>query len=95
MKQTLLDYGISITNSPIMCDKISAINLSKNLIHHSRTKQINIRHYFLHDHALKGDISLNFYQLIIKLQIVLQNLLKKIFFLRFRRDSGICNISNI
>ena len=46
MKQTLLDYGISITNSPIMCDNTSTFNLSKNTILHSRTKHIDIRHHF-------------------------------------------------
>ena len=44
MKQTLLDYGISFTNSSIMCDNTSAINLLKNPIQHSRTKHIDIRH---------------------------------------------------
>ena len=43
-----------------MCDNTSASNLSKNLIHHSRTKHIDIRHHFLRDHTLKGDISLSF-----------------------------------
>ena len=57
MKQTLFDYDMSITNSPIMCDNTSTINLSKNPVHHSRTKHIDIRHHFLRDHALKGDIN--------------------------------------
>ena len=43
-----------------MCDNTSAINLSKNPIQHSRTKYIDIRHHFLHDHVIKGDISLSF-----------------------------------
>ena len=43
-----------------MCDNTSAINLSKNPLHHSRTKHIYIRHHLLRDHAIKGDISLSF-----------------------------------
>ena len=78
MKHTLIDYGISITNSPIICDNTSAINLSKNPIQHSRTKHIDIRHHFLCDHPLKGDISLSLIPNIIKLKISLQNLLKRI-----------------
>ena len=46
--------------SKIFCDNTSAINLSKNSVHHSRTKHMDIRHHFLHDHVLKGDILLEF-----------------------------------
>ena len=31
------------------CDNLSAINISKNLIQHSRTKHIDIRHHFIKD----------------------------------------------
>ena len=37
--------------SEIRCDNTSAINISKNPVHHSRTKHIDIRHHFLCDHA--------------------------------------------
>ena len=40
MKQTLRDYDINLDQIPILCDNTSAINLSKNLIKHSRTKHI-------------------------------------------------------
>ena len=55
-----MDYGIKLDHIPIKCDNTSAINLSKNLIQHSRTKHIDIRHYFLRDHVQNGDISLEF-----------------------------------
>ena len=45
MKQTLRGYDIYLDK--IMCDNISAINLSKNHIQHSRTKHIEIKHHFL------------------------------------------------
>ena len=32
----------------------------KNLVNHSRTKHIKIKHHFLRDHAQKGDITLEF-----------------------------------
>ena len=60
MKQTLRDYDINLEHIPIKCDNSSAINLSKNLIQHSRTKHIKIRHHFLRDHVQKGDIALEF-----------------------------------
>jgi len=33
----------------LYCDNLSAINISKNLIQHSRTKHIDIRHHFIKD----------------------------------------------
>ena len=55
-----MDFGIHIDHISIKCDNTSAINLSKNLIQHSRTKHIDIRHHFLRDHIQNGDISLEF-----------------------------------
>ena len=60
MKQILRDYNINFDQIPILCDNTSAINFSKNLIQHFRTKHIGIRHHFLRDHIKKGDIVINF-----------------------------------
>ena len=60
MKQTLSDFDLSFEHVPIKCDNTSAISISKNLMQHSRTKHIEIRHHFLRDHAQKGDITLEF-----------------------------------
>ena len=59
MKQTLSDFELSFEHVPIKCDYTSAINVSKNLVQHSRTKHIKIRHHFLRDYAQKGDITLD------------------------------------
>lgn len=40
----------------IRCDNTSAINISKNPVHHSRTKHIDVRHHFLRDHVEKKNI---------------------------------------
>ncbi|GJR87547.1 hypothetical protein Tco_0211558 [Tanacetum coccineum] len=58
MKQAFVDYGIRLDDIPIMCDNKGAIDLSKNPIQHSRTKHIEIRHHFLRDNVLKGNISI-------------------------------------
>nr|GEX01465.1 copia protein [Tanacetum cinerariifolium] len=58
MKQALIDYGLRLNDIPIMCDNKGAIDLSKNLIQHSRTKHIEIRHHFLCDNVQKGNISI-------------------------------------
>ncbi|GKC11588.1 retrovirus-related pol polyprotein from transposon TNT 1-94 [Tanacetum coccineum] len=58
MKQALVDYGIRLDDIPIMCDNKGAIDLSKNLVQHSRTRHIEIRHHFLRDNVQKGNISM-------------------------------------
>ena len=55
-----MDCGIKLDHILIKCENTSAINLSKNPIHHYRTKHIDIRHHFLPDHIQNGDISLEF-----------------------------------
>ena len=47
MKQALSDYGLTFSHVPIKCDNTSAISISMNLMQHSRTKHIEIRHHFL------------------------------------------------
>ena len=49
MKQMLIDYGVIQDSMTIFCDNTSAINISKNLVQHSRTKHIDIRHHFIRD----------------------------------------------
>jgi hypothetical protein len=40
----------------LLCDNESAIKIAYNLCEYSRIKHIDIRHHFLRDHAIKGDI---------------------------------------
>ena len=86
MKQTLIDYGITSITSPIMCDETSAINLSKNLIRHSCAKYIGIQHHFLHDHTIKGVISLNFIYTGRQIADIFTKPLKENEFMKFKRD---------
>ena len=58
MKQTLKDYVINVKNVPLYCDNESAIKIAHNPVPHSKKKHIPIRQYFLCDHVLKGDISI-------------------------------------
>jgi hypothetical protein len=56
MRQTLKDYGYTMNHVPLICDNESVIKISYNPCEHYRTKNIDIRHHFLRDHAIKGDI---------------------------------------
>ncbi|XP_050890872.1 secreted RxLR effector protein 161-like [Lathyrus oleraceus] len=55
LKKQLLDYNLKLGCVSIKCGSTSVISLTKNLVLHSRTKHIEIRHYFLRDHVEKGD----------------------------------------
>jgi hypothetical protein len=56
MRQTLKDYGYTINHILLLCDNESVIKIAYNPCDHSITKHIDIRHHFLRDHAIKGDI---------------------------------------
>jgi hypothetical protein len=58
MRQTLRDFGYNLSKVPLLCDNESAIRLADNLVEHSHTKHIDIRHHFLRDHQQKGDIDI-------------------------------------
>ena len=56
----MLDYGLTFTKTPIYCDNTSAIQMTQNPVHHSKTKHIEIHHHFIRDIAEKGKISLHY-----------------------------------
>lgn len=41
---------------PIGCDNQSALDLSRNSLHHARTKHIDVQHHFLRDAAKKRQV---------------------------------------
>jgi hypothetical protein len=49
VKQMLKEYKVEQDVLTLYCDNLSAINISKNSIQHSRTKHIDIRHHFIRD----------------------------------------------
>jgi hypothetical protein len=56
MRQTLKDYDYTLNHVSLLCGNESAIKIAYNPCEHSRTKDLDIRHHFLRDHAIKGDI---------------------------------------
>nr|GEZ36774.1 putative reverse transcriptase, RNA-dependent DNA polymerase [Tanacetum cinerariifolium] len=49
IQNQLLDYGYNFMNTNIYIDNNSAICIVKNLVYHSKTKNIEIRHHFIKD----------------------------------------------
>ena len=78
-----------------MCNNTNAINLSKNPIQHSCTKHVDIRHNFLRDHALKGEIYLNFISTDKQIADIFIKPPKQDILMKFRRELGICAIFDI
>ncbi|TYJ97126.1 gag-pol polyprotein [Cucumis melo var. makuwa] len=49
MENMLLEYGFDQDTMTLYCDNMSAIDISKNPVQHSRTKHIDIRHHFVRE----------------------------------------------
>ena len=61
MRQTLEDMQVKYDDpTPILYDNTSAINISKNLVMHSKTKNIPIKFHFLREQVTKNNIKLEY-----------------------------------
>eukprot|EP00253_Pinus_taeda_P021526 PITA_21526 len=61
MMQNLQDFQIDCTPPiSILCDNTSAINISKNLVMHSKTKHILIKYHFLREQVLEQKVKLEY-----------------------------------
>ncbi|GJX17327.1 copia protein [Tanacetum coccineum] len=60
MRLQLTDYGFTFNNIAMYCDNRSAIALCCNNVQHSRSKHIDIRHYFIREQVENGVVELYF-----------------------------------
>ncbi|GJU41883.1 retrovirus-related pol polyprotein from transposon TNT 1-94 [Tanacetum coccineum] len=60
MRTQLKEYGFNYNKIPLYCDSQSAIAISCNPIHHSRTKHIHTRYHFIKEQVENGIIELYF-----------------------------------
>lgn len=95
LKQQLRDFRIYLGCIPLRCDNTSAINITKNPVMHSRTKHIDIRHHFLRDHVLKGDVEVTFVDTHNQLAYIFTKPLTKEPFYKIRRELGILDEGDI
>jgi len=58
LRGLLGDFGVKQERVRLMCDSQSAIYLSKNQVHHARTKHIDVRYHFVRDVVEEGRISI-------------------------------------
>ena len=88
----LADYGIVLDSFTVFYDNTSAINISKNPIQHSRTKNIDIRHNFIRDLVDFNVLTLEFVE---KRHQLADIFIKVLDFVRFeflRKSLGICSL---
>ena len=74
---------------------MSAINLSKNIVQHSRTNHIEIRHHFLRDYVQKGDCVLKFVDTKNQIANIFTKPLPKETFFAIRRELGLIDVNDL
>lgn len=92
IRQQLRDFGIYDDCVPSFCDNTSAINISKDPVHHSRVKHIEIRHHFLKDNVEKGYLDVKFLETEDQLADILTKPLSKDRFDRLRMELGMVQL---
>ena len=85
------DFRITTNHISIKCDNTSTISLTKNSIQHSRTKHIEIRHYFIRDHVQKGDVVIKFVDTLHQLANIFTKPLDKDRFCTIKGELGMMN----
>ncbi|XP_050885334.1 secreted RxLR effector protein 161-like [Lathyrus oleraceus] len=95
LKQQLRDYRLDLGCIPLLCDNISAINITKNSVMHLRTKHIDIQHHFLRDHVLQGNVEVTFMDTHNQLVDIFTKPLAREPFYKIRRELGILDECDI
>ena len=86
----LTEYNVSQSVMTLFCDNLSAINISKNPIQHSRTKHIDIRHHFIRDLVEDKVITLEHVATDLQLADIFTKALDATQFENLRSKLGIC-----
>ncbi len=90
MKQMLKEYNVEQDVMTLYCDNLSAINISKNPIQHSRTKHIDIRHHFIRDLVEEKVITLEHVTTDEQLADIFTKALDAVQFEKLRSKLGVC-----
>ncbi|CAM8983219.1 unnamed protein product [Rhodiola kirilowii] len=92
MQQMLEEYGVKQDVMTLYYDKMSAINISKNPVQHSRTKLIDIRHHFIRELVKKKIITLTHVSTEKQLAEIFTKALDNLQFETLRSSLGLCVI---
>lgn len=86
----LEEYDVKQGVLTLYCDNLSAINISKNPIQHSRTKHIDIRHHFMRDLVEEKIVTLEHVSTVEQLADIFTKVLDVKQFEKLRSKLGIC-----
>ena len=89
MKELKLEYMKPVQ---LNIDNKSAINLSKNLILHGRSKHIDMKFHFLHDQVRKRMLTLTYYHTEEQTTDIFTKPLKQVGFDKLRKDLGMTSL---
>jgi hypothetical protein len=89
------DFGVKFKQVTLLCDNESAIKLTNNLVQHSRIKHIDIRHHFIRDHQMKGDIAIESVGTDDQLADIFTKPLDEKRFCKIRNELNILDFSNM
>ena len=84
----LNDYGFEQGTMSILCDDLSAIDMSKNSVLHFKTKHIEIHHHFLSDLVEQKLISLEYIPIESQLTNIFTKPVDALRFEDFRKSLG-------
>lgn len=93
MKLSLKHFKVDFDHPiSILCDNTSAINISKNLVLHSRTKHIPIKYHFLREQVSDQQVMLEYVSTKDQLVDVFSKPLPKDTFERLRQQLGVVSL---
>ena len=92
MKQMLEEYKVKQDVMTLYCDNISAINISKNPVQHSKTKHIEIRHHFIRELVEEKKIVLEYISTDKQIADIFTKALDTNRFESLRTSLGLCTI---
>ena len=91
----LSEYNVTQDVMTLYCDNLSAINISKNPIQHSRTKHIDIRHHFIRDLVEEKVIKLDHVVTELQLADIFTKALDASQFENLRSKLGTCQVEEL
>ena len=84
--------GIQVPKVRLLVDNKSTIALSKNLVHHDRSKHIDTRYHFIRDCVDRGEVDINHVSTTEQLADILTKALGRVKFVELRQQVGVVEV---